>query len=118
MLALGKYCRIGQGCVVRPGYKTYKGYVWILLTHPIGADSSTVLSAEYSGEHKPDHPYLMLAHARSMPIQLLSHEDRRIRLNWREFSSGSCYYWEYGSNREKLRYRGCSRALSLSGDVA
>lgn len=25
VLALGKYCRIGQGCVVRPSYKTYKG---------------------------------------------------------------------------------------------
>lgn len=25
VLALGKYCRLGQGCVVRPSYKTYKG---------------------------------------------------------------------------------------------
>lgn len=26
-LALGKYSMIGEGCVIRPPYKTYKGYV-------------------------------------------------------------------------------------------
>lgn len=38
VLALGKYCRIGPGCIIRPSYKTYKGleasitYVKLLLT--------------------------------------------------------------------------------------
>lgn len=25
VLALGKYCRLGANCIIRPPYKTYKG---------------------------------------------------------------------------------------------
>lgn len=46
VLALGKYCHLGQNCVVRPSYKTYKGSVngihrSVLILH--AADLSALL---------------------------------------------------------------------------
>lgn len=33
VIAVGKYCVMGEGCVVRPPYKTYKGSVASQLRH-------------------------------------------------------------------------------------